>query len=277
MGKKVRIYLAPDIPASRHDETEEEKDIAPDLLIIHIWIALTVATLMIPALAASLFRYIFTIPVLIFIPGYCLTAVLFSDTGSASDLRRVSLALGLSVALVSLVMVCLNYSAWGIQLNTVIFFILILTLLSGPVIQYRRSRLPREIRFRLSLSRPAEDGRKRESPQETPRGNRTLYTIVLVLILAILCSPTMYILNMTIPRGKDTGISVKYGCISHQDSTTILENMSPAPLTIGSMEPVTTPARNETSEGEGKNRADGPPRPVNATNAGSISRAGPGR
>ena len=117
----------------------------------------------------------------------------------------MALSLGLSIAVVSLVVALLYVSAWGLQLNPLILFIVILTVLSGPVIQYRCSRLPREVRFRLSLFRPSDEGKRTEIAQETPSGNRTLHIIALILILAILCSPAMYILNMAIPRGKDTG------------------------------------------------------------------------
>jgi uncharacterized membrane protein len=275
MGKKVRLYLEPDVPASRRTEADEEKGIALDLIIIHIWIALTVATLMIPVLALSLFRFIFTIPALIFIPGYCLTAVLFPDNRTISDIRRVALSLGLSVAVVSLVVALLHVSAWGIQLNPLILIIVILVVLSGPVVQYRRSRLPREVRFRLSLFRPSDDRKRTEIAQETPSGNRTLHIIALILILAILCSPAMYILNMAIPRGKDTGILVKQGCTSQPDSTIIIRNTSPLPLTTGVTVPVTTPARNVTPEEQVKDDAAGPPGHGAVTDAGNGSREGP--
>jgi hypothetical protein len=275
MGKKVRIYLAPDIPAGRYEVADEEKGIALDLIIIHIWIALTVATLMIPALADSLFRFIFTIPALIFIPGYCLTAVLLPDNRSASNLRRIALSLGLSVAIVSLVVVLLYFSTWGIQLNPLILFIVILVVLSGPIIQVRRSRLPREVRFRLSLFRPPDDRKRSEIAQETPPGNRTLYIIALILILAILCSPAMYILNMTITRGKDTGIPVKQGCTSQQQNTIIPVSISPSPLTTGTAVPVTTPARNATREGPMMNNTAGPPGHSDTTTTGNIPQANP--
>jgi hypothetical protein len=276
MGKKVQVYIEPDVPHGWHTGADRGTTISADLILVHIWIVLAVVTLMIPALAASLFRFIFTIPVLIFIPGYCLTAILFPGNKTISDTRRVSLSLGLSVALVSLVVLFLNASAWGIQLNLIIFFIVILTVLSGPVIQYRRSRLPREVRFRLSLFRSAGERRKREIYEEEKlTGNRTLYTIVLVLTLALLCSPAMYILNMTFPRGKEAGVLLKNGCTSHQDSTAIV----PTPLITGRVVQIPPPARNETPDGMPDGRmmdnAAGPPDPGNSTDTGNVSRAGP--
>jgi uncharacterized membrane protein len=275
MGKRVRVYLEPAVPAHRYEEADEEKDIAPDLMIIHIWIALTAATLMIPALAATLFRFIFTIPVLIFIPGYCLTAILFPDNKTISDIRRIALSLGLSVAVVSLIVGLLYVSAWGIQLNPLILLIVILIILSGPVIQNRRSRLPREVRFHLSLFRPRDDLRKREIPPETPSGNRTLHTIALILILAILCSPAMYILNMTFPRAKETGTAMKQGYSSPPESTILPANTSSSLLTTGMTVPVTPPARNETPEGQVKDNTADPPGHGAVTSAGNASRVSP--
>ena len=59
----------------------------------------------------------------------------------------------------------------------------------------------------------------------------------------------MYILNMTFPRGKETGTAIKQGYPSPQESTILPANMNSSLLTTGMTVPVTTPARNETLNG----------------------------
>ncbi len=64
----------------------------------------------------------------LFIPGYLLVEVLFPSRRDLDSIERIALSIGLSLALVPLVGLLLNYTVWGIRLIPVIVSLVILTL-----------------------------------------------------------------------------------------------------------------------------------------------------
>jgi uncharacterized membrane protein len=55
-----------------------------------------------------------------FLPGYALTQLLFPKVSEMDSLERLALNIGLSVALVPLIGLVLNYTPWGIRLIPVV-------------------------------------------------------------------------------------------------------------------------------------------------------------
>jgi uncharacterized membrane protein len=52
---------------------------------------------------------------ILFFPGYTLVAALFPKKGALDGMERIALSFGLSIALVPLIGLALNYTPWGIQ------------------------------------------------------------------------------------------------------------------------------------------------------------------
>jgi len=106
---------------------------------------ITVADIHAPRVALGL-------PFVLFFPGYTLIAALFPGREDLDGIERVALSFGLSIAVVPLIGLILNYTPWGIRLYPIlislIFFILAMSLLGW----YRRKRLPEEKRLALVLS-----------------------------------------------------------------------------------------------------------------------------
>ena len=73
-------------------------------------------------------RYIFSSIFVMFLPGYCLIKVLFGKK-KLNDIERFALSVGLSLGLVPLSGLLLNYTPWGIRTTPVTFCLLALTLL----------------------------------------------------------------------------------------------------------------------------------------------------
>jgi uncharacterized membrane protein len=66
------------------------------------------------------------------IPGYVALEALYPRKGVLSSFQRFTLGFGLSIVLVPLVLLPLNFTPWGIRLTPVIISLTILTLgLSG--------------------------------------------------------------------------------------------------------------------------------------------------
>ena len=62
-------------------------------------------------------RIILGIPIVLFIPGYLLVSVLFPGKKTEKGLdvvEKIALSLGVSIAIVPLLGIVLNYTPWGI-------------------------------------------------------------------------------------------------------------------------------------------------------------------
>ena len=73
-------------------------------------------------------RYILGSVFVLFLPGYCLIKALFGNK-KLNDIERFALSVGLSLVLVPLAGLLLNYTPWGIRTTPVTFCLLGLTLL----------------------------------------------------------------------------------------------------------------------------------------------------
>jgi len=78
----------------------------------------------------------------LFVPGYVTVEALFPRGRELDSIERFALSVGLSLALVPLVGLLLNYTPWGIRLNPIVISLTILTVglaLIGLARQYRTS------------------------------------------------------------------------------------------------------------------------------------------
>jgi hypothetical protein len=73
-------------------------------------------------------RYITGSAFLLYLPGYSLIEALYAKKDELDDLERLALSVGLSLALVPLVGLVLNYTPWGIRLEPSVISLSILTL-----------------------------------------------------------------------------------------------------------------------------------------------------
>lgn len=72
-------------------------------------------------------RYVFGSVFVLFLPGYSLIRALFGSK-ELDDIERFALSVGLSLALVPMASLLLNYTPWGIRTTPVTFCLLALTL-----------------------------------------------------------------------------------------------------------------------------------------------------
>ncbi len=94
------------------------------------------------------FRWILGSAFVLFIPGYVAVEALFPKGRELDGIERLALSVGLSLALVPLVGLLLNYTPWGIRLDPIMISLTILTAGLALVAFARRFRLSVE-RFEL--------------------------------------------------------------------------------------------------------------------------------
>ena len=96
------------------------------------------------------------IPFVLFFPGYALVAALFPQKGGIGGIERVALSLGISIAVVPLIGLILNYTSWGIMLESMLYSIASFIFAMSIIAWVRRKRLLEwnrfDIEFQLRLS-----------------------------------------------------------------------------------------------------------------------------
>ena len=117
-----------------------------------VWLAVSFAAIYLPLLTDTTLRIVLTLPLILIIPGYCLIAALFPKKGEIDLPERIMLSIGLSLAVVPLIGLGLNFTPWGIRLEPLVISLTLFTWVMIVVTHYRRAILPSEERFRVSFS-----------------------------------------------------------------------------------------------------------------------------
>jgi uncharacterized membrane protein len=151
-----------------------KRDLQQDILALLAATALLI--LVIVLLPSNAARIVLGLPFLLFFPGYILVAALFPRRTDLDGIKRVALSFLLSIVVVPLTGLVLNYTPWGIGLYPILISIFIL--IASAIAWYRRTTyLPAE-RFKVEL-RP-------KMPALFKAANTFDRVLTIVLILAIL-------------------------------------------------------------------------------------------
>jgi uncharacterized membrane protein len=86
----------------------------------------------------------------LFFPGYVLVSALYPRREQLVGEERIALGLGLSLALVPLLGLALNFTPWGIRLTPTVVTLSLWTLAVAAVAWIQRSRIAPEERFEIS-------------------------------------------------------------------------------------------------------------------------------
>ena len=156
-----------------------------DLLFISGLALAALAVGLIPPLSATIARPIVGTIVVLFVPGYAFIAALFPRRTSLNNGVRLGLSFGISIAIVPLLEMVLNYSRWGVWMVPTLMMIAMFTLACVAVAGIRRHRLAQDERFAVNWQ-----ARKRlESLKAAFLSGHTLdRALSIVLLLAIVAS-----------------------------------------------------------------------------------------
>jgi uncharacterized membrane protein len=171
--------------------------IPADLALIVIWVAVSIMVIYLPVLNTTPVRYMLVLPVILFIPGYCLIAALFPKDGDLNLIERMVLSIGLSIVIVPLIGLGLNFTPEGIQLESLVISLTLFTFVMIIITCYQRSRLPFEERFTMPFSSIAGTIRKEIFPSGTGRFDRLLSA---VLVIGIIITLIITVFVISVPR-----------------------------------------------------------------------------
>jgi uncharacterized membrane protein len=123
-----------------------------------ILIAVVVATLLLFPLVAFTnggVRIAFGLLFALFFPGYALISAIFPKRDKLGGIERLALSFGLSIAIVPLIGLILNFTPWGIELYPIVISVTIFILAASVVGWYRQRKLEHAQRFKVVLKGPS--------------------------------------------------------------------------------------------------------------------------
>ena len=122
----------------------------------HFLYAINVITallfIIITFLPNDVLRIVVGLPVVLFFPGFALLAALFPRKESLNDIERVALSFGLSIVVVPLIGLALNYTPWGIRLYPILISLFIFIYTMSVIGWFRNRKLLEEERIALHLN-----------------------------------------------------------------------------------------------------------------------------
>jgi len=110
------------------------------LWTIIVLTALTVLTVALTSIIPWViyFRYVVGSIAVLFMPGYVTVEALYPGEQDLTQLERLALSIGLSLAIVPLLGLILNYMPWGIRLEPVLISLSLYTVIVALIASYRK-------------------------------------------------------------------------------------------------------------------------------------------
>jgi uncharacterized membrane protein len=156
---------------------KQVRELPADLTAIAVLVAVTNVAVFTPVIRETPVRVPVGLAFVLFAPGYAFIAALFPERGEtpaaeqADDaevpsqsgidgIERVALSFGLSIALVPLIGLVLNFTPFGIRLVPILVSVSGFTLGTVAVGAYRRRQLPPDDRFRVPYRAWIQAGRR---------------------------------------------------------------------------------------------------------------------
>ena len=179
------------IPKNRMELKYFPKDI--DLALVIFFTLSCIPFVLIPPLnEISSIRIILGLPLVLFLPGYSLIATLFPRKDDLDAIERIALSFGLSIAIVPLLGLALNYTPFGIRLSPVLIVLSIFTVSLAIGAYVRRSRIPEEDRFVVDFAAFFKSLKESFMTKDT-KIDRILSVILIISIIRAI-SMTVYVI-----------------------------------------------------------------------------------
>ena len=176
----------------RREIANKLEKIPPDLLAA---IILAIATLLftLTPLSDLPVRIPLGLSMVLFVPGYTLIAALFPKIGDLDGIERTALSFGLSIAVVPLIGLGLNYTPWGIRLIPVVVSLAIFTVAMAAAAYWRRMNLPAEERFSIHFKETMNSLKTEISAGDKSRLDKAL-TIILIATIILSIAALVYVI-----------------------------------------------------------------------------------
>jgi len=163
-----------------------------DLVLVILWTLLCIPFVLVPPLNETPVRIVLGLPLVLFLPGYALIALLFPRKADLDSIERLALSFGLSIAVVPLIGLGLNYTPFGIRLSPVLFCLSIVTIALALGACWRRRSIPAGEEFAVEFRAAFRSLKESFAASET-RLDRIL-SVILVLSILVAIGMVVYVI-----------------------------------------------------------------------------------
>jgi len=175
------------------ERTEKKLERRPPDLLAAVILALATLVFTLTPLNYLPVRIPLGLVMVLFVPGYTLIAALFPKIGDLEGIERIALSFGLSIAVVPLIGLALNYTPWGIRLAPVVISLVTFTIAMAAAAYWRRMNLPLEERFSIQFSEKMGSLKREILADEKGRLDKAL-TVILILTIIISIAALVYVI-----------------------------------------------------------------------------------
>ena len=159
--------------------------IPSDLLFVVGLVVLTDIFVLIPVLSESFIRTVLGLPLVLFLPGYALLAVLFPTKTGLEGIERAALSVGMSAVIVPLIGLVLNNTSFGIREVPLLISLSVLIILACAAAYVRRMQLPEDKTFGVSFKASAHSLLAEVLGKTESSTEKTLRVFLAISILAL--------------------------------------------------------------------------------------------
>ena len=159
--------------------------------IVIIIVVITLLLFPIFAFTTGPLRIVLALPFVLFYPGYALLSAFFPGRGDLDGFTRIAFSFGLSIAIVPLIGLILNYTPWGVKLYPVLISTGIFIIVTSAIGWNRQRKLPEADRLHFAFNIHFPD-----------RAEMTKFstTICVSMVIAILVAIGCFSYVITIPK-----------------------------------------------------------------------------
>jgi len=223
-----------------------------DLAAVTIVTILTVIAVLTPGLSETPLRVVFGLPFVLFLPGYALIGALFPEAGQEpaasgeaqasaeaspdgrgiDGIERVALSFGLSIAVVPLIGLILNFTPFGIRLVPILVAVSGFTFAMTAVAAHRRWKLDPEDRFRVPYRQWVQTTRA----EFTSPDSRLDGALNVLLVVSILLAVSSVAYAVAVPN-QGEAFTEQY-LLTEQENGTLVADDYPTEFMVGESRPL---------------------------------------
>ena len=243
------------------------RQLPADLAATLALVGLTVLAVFTPVVSETPLRVVTGLPFVLFIPGYAFIAALFPEAGEEltddepkeqrddkiseiggmlnreiDSVERFALSFGLSIAIVPLLGLVLNFTPWGIRLVPTVLAVSGFTVVCVAVAANRRWSLPENEQFHVPYQQWLAGARAELFEPD----NRISAVLNVVLVLSILLAAASVTYAVAVP--KDGESFTEFYLLTENERGELIADDYPTNFTAGESRPVTVGIGNQEHE-----------------------------
>lgn len=174
-------------------------DMGPDHKLILAFTFATILSMYLPYVNGSIIRYVLGFSIVMFMPGYAFISALYPGKADIGGIERAAYSVGLSIVLVPMIGLLLNYTPAGITLTSMSACLVLFTVVCTMLANALRHGLPFNERFSIDFGNLLNKAKTQIfQADKTPMDKAFTWLIIISILASIFIG---YFVVATIPQG----------------------------------------------------------------------------